>query len=64
MDDKKEQLRRQVAAASVAHRSSPIAKFMSGRWIRRDGDVYGIVSQNDEQIKNADRPPRNIRPTR
>jgi len=48
-------LRRQVRAATD--------QFMSGRWRRRDGDVYGVVSQNDKQIANADRTPRDIRST-
>lgn len=48
-------LRRQVRAATQS--------YMSGRWFRRDGDVYGIVSQNDKQVDNADRPPRDLRST-
>jgi len=49
-------LKRQVRAATDA-------MFMSGRWRRRDGDVYGIVTQNDTQIDNANRPPRDLRST-
>jgi len=49
-------LRRQVRAATEQ-------MFMSGRWRRRDGDVYGIVSQNDKQIDHADSSPRDIRST-
>jgi len=49
-------LKRQVRAAADQ-------MFMSGRWRRRDGDVFGIVAQNDEQVKNADRPPRDLRST-
>jgi len=49
-------LRRQVRAATEQ-------MFMSGRWRRRDGDVYGVVSQNDKQIDHADSTPRDIRST-
>jgi hypothetical protein len=59
-------LRTQVSAAS---------RFMSGRWVRRDGDVYGIVSNPMEgtrsartrpsptmETRDADSPPGDIRP--
>jgi hypothetical protein len=48
-------LRRQARATAE--------QFMSGRWRRRDGDVYGVVGQNDKQIEHADSTPRDIRPT-
>lgn len=58
--DLKELLRRQVISAAIAHRSSVLTQFMSGRWRRRDGDVYGIVTQSKE-VADADRPPGDIR---
>lgn len=37
-------------------------QYMSGRWHRRDGNVYGI-SINPQEVADADSPPRNLRPT-
>ena len=46
-------LQRQDRAASQS--------YMSMRWHRRDGDVYGIVTQSKEVADNADRPPGDLR---
>jgi len=46
-------LRRQVRSATE--------QFMSGRWRRRAGDVYGNVAQS-KQVKDADRPTGDLRP--
>ena len=46
-------LRQQVAAATQ--------QYMSGRWHRRSGDVYGIVSEPQSYI-DANCPPGHIRP--
>jgi hypothetical protein len=67
MDDKqkalKEQLMRQVQDAAAAHRAGPVQRFMSGRWLRRDGNVYGVLTQNDQQAKNANSQAGNLRST-
>ena len=39
-----------------------ITGLMSGRWHRRDGDVYGIVRQPGEP-RDADNPPGDLRST-
>lgn len=55
------QLRQQVQDATRAHGGGVIQQFMSGRWHRRSGDVYGILTQPEPA--DADRPPGNLRPT-
>jgi len=52
-----------VSALKRQVRSAQQMMYMSGRWHRRDGDVYGIVTQNAKQVDNADRPPGDIRST-
>jgi hypothetical protein len=46
---------------------SPAHYLMSGRWRRRDGDVYGIVRQPGVRLTpeadNGDNPPRDLRST-
>ena len=37
-------------------------QYMSMRWHRRDGNVYGIVSQSKEVADNADSAPGDLRP--
>ena len=41
--------------------------YMSGRWKRRDGDIYGIVRQPGVRLTpeadNADHPPGDLRPS-
>lgn len=41
--------------------------YMSGRWKRRDGDIYGIVRQPGVRLTpegaDADNPPGDLRPT-
>lgn len=41
------------AFAAPAPRDTPPIDYMSGRWHRRSGDVYGIVTQSPG-VKDAD----------
>ena len=44
----------------------PPVDYMSGRWKKRDGDIYGIVRQPGVRLTpegdDADNPPGNLRP--
>jgi hypothetical protein len=50
------------AAISARSTTTTPQQYMSGRWIRRSGDVYGVSIQGDG-VTDANSPPGNLRPT-
>ena len=59
MDDKALE---QVVVLRRQTRSTADLTFMSGRWRRRDGNVYGNVAAYKRGTQDADRPAGDIRP--
>jgi len=54
-----------VTTNSRSLREAAGQQYMSGRWHRRDGDIYGIQTQRlkaPADVKDADSTPGNIRP--
>lgn len=55
-----EQLKAALRRVSVAPRATTTPQqYMSGRWIRRSGDVYGVSIQSPG-VTDANSPPGNL----